>query len=318
MATIFKTLTANDIAETRTYIHEAIPITGALFSGSYDDDTLAIQPNIRNFDMYQSVYDYPYLSSSANHLMDITMGYSTDYAFAWSSSSYEYDKKTQVYDQMSQILVGYDATGSIKSFNIADTYYEAAMFFNFSRLLYKDEIKKGSFRLEHEGTQLVDLESTGSYFTNSPAGDYGILYEEGDTSATPFGLLYYQAGIAVLTDDVRAFVSGSGLSITGSATVWRDANENQTVQFSNTTELNSTIYFCRLNQNEFNMSSNPTYTSGSEILVKDGQHKTPPHAYVSTVGLYGADNSLLGVAKLSTPLKKSSENSLTIRCRADY
>ena len=37
----------------------------------------------------------------------------------------------------------------------------------------------------------------------------------------------------------------------------------QNVQFNNTTELNSTIYFCRANHQEFNYSTNPTYTNAS-------------------------------------------------------
>ena len=37
MATTFKTLTANDIVNTRTILHEAIPLTGTISSGTYTD-----------------------------------------------------------------------------------------------------------------------------------------------------------------------------------------------------------------------------------------------------------------------------------------
>ena len=71
MASSFKSLTNNDVTSTRTLLHEAIPITGALLSGTYNDN------NIKNFShgMFQSVYDYPYLSSSANHIFDISFGH---------------------------------------------------------------------------------------------------------------------------------------------------------------------------------------------------------------------------------------------------
>ena len=75
MATTFKTLLNSDIVTTKTLLHEAIPITGALVSGTYNrDGDLATELNIKNFShgMFQSVYDYPYLSSSANHILDIT------------------------------------------------------------------------------------------------------------------------------------------------------------------------------------------------------------------------------------------------------
>ena len=36
MATTFKTLTNNDVTSTRTLLHEAIPITGSIVSGTYN------------------------------------------------------------------------------------------------------------------------------------------------------------------------------------------------------------------------------------------------------------------------------------------
>ena len=89
------------------------------------------------------------------------------------------------------------------------------------------------------------------------------------------------------------------------------------MQFNNTTELNSTVYFCRANHNEFNYSSNPTYLSSSQIRVKESATDTPV-AYITTVGLYSDDNELLAVAKLSEPLKKDPTNELTLRVRLDY
>ena len=89
------------------------------------------------------------------------------------------------------------------------------------------------------------------------------------------------------------------------------------IYFANTTELNSTIYFCRANANEFNYSSNPTYLKNSQIRVKEVA-TDPPFSYITTVGLYGADNELLASAKLSEPLKKTSSNEFTLRVRLDY
>ena len=90
------------------------------------------------------------------------------------------------------------------------------------------------------------------------------------------------------------------------------------VDFNNTTELNSTIYFCRANNTEFNYSSNPTYLSSSEIVVKGSNPLADPVSYVTSVGLYSPDNELLAVAKLSEPLKKSPSNEITLKVRLDY
>ncbi len=81
MATTFKTFLNNDITTTKTLLHEAIPLTGTIASGTYGVlGTFGAEPNIKNYahGMFQSVYDYPYLSSSANHIYDLTVGFSNN------------------------------------------------------------------------------------------------------------------------------------------------------------------------------------------------------------------------------------------------
>ena len=137
-----------DVVATRTLLHEAIPLTGTIVSGTYGTE------NIKNYahGMFQSVYDYPYLSSSANHIFDITVGVSADSAL-YSSVTNQKAKKLNIYNQMAQVLVGYDHIGSIQRFDedgdimAGGTKLDDVMFMNFSRLLTKDEIKKGTFSL---------------------------------------------------------------------------------------------------------------------------------------------------------------------------
>ena len=346
MATTYKTLTNNDVASTRTLLHEAIPVTGTIVSGTYASDG-----NIKNYShgMFQSVYDYPYLSSSANQIFDITVGYASDSSLSGAAST-QNSKKINIYNQMAQVLVGHDATGSIMNFDqdgdiaAGGTKIKEAIFINFARLLAKDEIKKGSFEIKlmtgstpaarttATMATISDYQATTSYRTNSPAGEFGILYT---SSATPntnsgVGLVYYQAGVAVLTASIfdgeygnkgATYDTGSvdavltGSAISASADGLRNSLNN--LSFNNTTELNSTIYFCRANHNDFNYSSNPTYLSSSKIVVKD-QSIDSPVSYITTVGLYSADNELLAVAKLSEPIKKTPETELTLRVRLDY
>ena len=73
MASTFKTLLNDDVVNTRTLLHEAIPITGTIASGTYSDN------NIKTFShgLFESVYDYLYLSSSANHIFDLIYGCSS-------------------------------------------------------------------------------------------------------------------------------------------------------------------------------------------------------------------------------------------------
>jgi hypothetical protein len=89
------------------------------------------------------------------------------------------------------------------------------------------------------------------------------------------------------------------------------------ISYNNTTEINSTIYFCRTPYNKYNYSSNPTYTSGSKIRVKSVATDTPI-SYITTVGLYNSNNELLATAKLSEPLRKDNTSEITLRVRLDY
>ena len=383
MATSFKPIDfPHDIVTTRTLLHETVPITGTIVTGTYGTTATSTEfpaeENIKNYShgIFQSIFDYPHLSSSANHIFDITVGYSTGSVWATgepipNGDNAQNAKKLNIYNQMAQVLVGHDHTGSIKEFQIpgGDTISEA-YFISFSRLLTKDEIKKGSLTMSfgtgstfttahnYNGSPrtIYDYGDT-TYYTDSPAGDYAILTmsanpPDPEQGGKPVGLVYYQAGIVVLSASmfyvydsaqvqaaadhdndnyINMTGSGTGLakdddnlsfkhmlvssSISGTANALRHRLDN--IEFQNTTELNSTIHFCRLNHSEFNYSSNPTYLSSSKIQVKS-VNTDQPVAYFTTVGLYSTDNALLAVAKLSEPLKKTPENEITLRVRLDY
>ena len=115
------------------------------------------------------------------------------------------------------------------------------------------------------------------------------------------------------TAAAEAILTGSNIQTNADAIRHRFGND-----FNNTIELNSTIYFCNANHNEFNYSSNPTYLSSSSIRVKSGDAQNAPSSYITSVGLYSADNELLATAKVSEPLKKDPSSTLTLRVRLDY
>lgn len=373
MATSFKTFDpGKDSVITRNLLHEAIPITGTIVSGTYAEG------NIKNYShgMFQSVYDYPYLSSSANHIIDLSVGYAaaSSYSRSYGTTSQQ-KKKINIYNEMAQVLAGFDENGALRRFDedgdlTGGDKINNAFFINLTRLLSKDEIKKGSFSLTlGVGTPgvagysanvfggdltITDKSGSNGYKVNSPAGEYGILYATGsgntwDQSAGGYnarwdrgyakvGLLYYQAGIAVITSSVFGSLLSSSVSmsrvdlaavhasasvvgtmisssISGNCDNFRHRFKN--LSFNNTTELNSTVYFCRANNTDFNYSANPTYLSASKMVVKNNSQDVPV-SYMTTVGLYSADNELLAVAKLSEPLKKDPTTEFTVRVRLDY
>jgi hypothetical protein len=343
----------NDVTTTTTLLHEVIPMTGTILSGvygPYPDGT-----NIKTYThgMFESVYDYPYLSSSANHILDLTIGYDETSPLN-NAGAVQNTKKQNMYNQFAQLLLGYTSstTDSIRKFQAilsndnTSWVMKEVFFLSFSRLLTKDQIKRGSFSIAlgtgswgdtfgSGGSKTVTLSDlSASYGSNggvgtSNGGDYAVLYDPtkgGDPDQGGRGLIFYQAGIAVITSSVFNGEFGtapsdtvdkvlSGSAITGSTATLRHRVSN--ISYNNTTEINSSIYFCRVPFNEFNYSANPTYLSGSKIRVKNIETDSPV-SYITTVGLYNSAGEMLAVAKLSEPLRKDPTNDITIRVRLDY
>jgi len=197
---------------------------------------------------------------------------------------------------------------------------------------------------------LTDVGASTSIERSETGGDVGNIVLASNTAAA-VGLMYYQQGIAVLDmkkvfdgnqvmsgtisrvgSSTTADVSGSfipGFVTSASideiidhvATTRFGSGSNTCATFQNNTKLNSTLYFCRATADEFNYSTNPTYTdsSGRLVVVDAGAGRDEKSfAFVTTVGLYDANEELLAVAKLSRPVEKNDEKDLTFRVRLDF
>lgn len=197
-------------------------------------------------------------------------------------------------------------------------------------------------------TILTDIGSAvNRYF--SQGGEVATMVDSAATT-NALGLLYLDRGIMVL-DMSRSFdqarhVSGAidNVSSTGvgqvsasmcmfaaSASIddfvdhlcsTRFTGSNETaVTFQNVTNINSTIFFCRAAADEFNYSSNPTYTDEQNriVVIDNGQEvEQKSLTFITSIGMYDANDNLLSVAKLSRPVLKDDERDLTFKCRLDF
>jgi hypothetical protein len=190
-------------------------------------------------------------------------------------------------------------------------------------------------------------------------GQVGNLVDSANTANT-MGLIFYDRGICVLDlakiSSASQYMSGSIAAVTptsalvlGSAgtetagtskfipdfvvsasldniidhvcVVRMGSGSNTAITFQNVTNINSTLVFCNASADEFNYSSNPTYTdSDSRIVVieESAEDTQTAFSFVTKVGLYDAADTLLAVASLSRPVAKSNERDLTIRLRLDF
>jgi len=216
-------------------------------------------------------------------------------------------------------------------------------------------VGSGSYNL-HDGITsgsviFTDVGSGASIETSQAGGSVGNIVNSSNTSET-VGVLFYDYGIAVY--DMSKIVSASQMmsgtidavgASTGqtvlrgkfipdfvvSASIdnivdhiasTRFGSGSETFStFQNNTLINSTLYFCRATADEFNFSSNPTFTDseGKIVVIDSGQENLQKSfCFISTVGLYNANEELLAIAKLSRPVMKNDEKDLTFRVRLDF
>ena len=99
------------------------------------------------------------------------------------------------------------------------------------------------------------------------------------------------------------------------ATITQDTNA--VLGFKNEYIIYENEIRCKIGENDFNMSHNPTLTIDNLGALKDFALSSDFTPYVTTVGLYNDKNELLAVAKLAKPLPLSATADTTIVVRYD-
>lgn len=74
-------------------------------------------------------------------------------------------------------------------------------------------------------------------------------------------------------------------------------------------------YFCRVEADDFNYSSNYTYTSGSDGFFKYSYFENNPSSYITTIGLYNNQKELIAVGKLPRPIEKNDGRLYTFQVK---
>ena len=224
---------------TKDFVKESLVVTGSVISGTYPSHESTLS-NIKNDTLgyYQTVYDYPHLSQSANPLFDVTWGWRSGGVLGdkgrWgtltnpdpvSGTTTDVLAKNNIYNQMAALILGYDQTGSVRVFDLSGSFdtiqdesvMNSPVFINFSRLVMKDELKAGTFELKIDPGVYVSASMT--WATKLVITDDGDDLENGlkilrsrlDGTGNPMnvGILDRYRGIAVIQ------LSGSSISSAG-------------------------------------------------------------------------------------------------------
>lgn len=131
------------------------------------------------------------------------------------------------------------------------------------------------------------------------------------------------SGVAHFTGSLSEFLSSGSMDdiIDHFASTRFSGSDETAITFQNVTNINSTLFTINLGADEFNYSSNPTFTDENNriVVIDEGQEETQrSFTFITSVGFYDAYNNLLAVGKLSRPLLKNSERALTLMARLDF
>lgn len=322
----------DDFASLTTAVNETIAITGSIFSANANvkffkniaSGSAAIDLGGYN----QTVYDASPTSSLSSPLLDFTFGYATSSVYNVASTvTSSNDQKVKIYRQMAAALLGNpDAT-----FTIGGVSRKEAIFVLLKRNLMKDELKKGTVSLTINSSAPAQYSASdagaAASWQQALGGDYAALKYNGTGSEV--GQVWYNAGVMVLHPDSMygAVATWSGtktlINIQSSGTINQVIDgfraKTERIDLNNQTNLQSSIYFCRAFNSEFNYSSNPTFVDDNGLIrVTSGSNVLTTHTYVTTIGLYDENDSLIAVGKTNRPVLKGPESEAIFRLRLDY
>lgn len=174
------------------------------------------------------------------------------------------------------------------------------------------------------------ITTSGSYKDD---GEGRLQRINSDGSLIYVGNVIYEHGMIILTGGTRTEATNEmgaqygeneyGNGIYGGRTVGNNdifnfvRDTNITCSFSSSYTIYETQYKCTIGESEFNVSQNPSISSGSEGALLDFSTKDYFSPYVTTVGLYNDQRDLLAVAKLGQPLATSATTDTSILINLD-
>jgi len=213
-------------------------------------------------------------------------------------------------------------------------------FISFQRARQREKVDPGNWELHLDsGGAKVKLIDDSGASTNPTVNAGGRVFNvvSGTIAAgieTPaaseagdgaYGLFYPDLGIILLNaqklDDDVADITTSRSSDTfdnNPQKLYNSIVQGAYFQARREEEISSTNYFCRVNNRNFNFSTNPTFATASDGSFTQATFFKDPKTFITQVGLYNDANELLAIAKLSKPILKSYSREAIIKVKLDF
>jgi hypothetical protein len=299
---------------------------------------------------YYEIFDGISTNSTSEAQFSVTYGHN---AGSGSLGQNEDSPSNAIYSQYAQILL----PDQQRTFTFNDVSSEQIYAININRARIKDRLDPGNFQLnlaELSGSAEL-IYNTGSNLAVSSSNKIiKLIDDSGDTQQaatqigrtynlvsgsilngvyspkTYYGQVFPEQGVIILNADTMDTTLSFG-SVTASNTNGDNAfklltsisgaaaiNSNYGFAARNEERVQSTYYFVRAKNGEYNFSNNPSFVTGSNGAFRQPTFANNPKSYITTVGLYNSSQELLAVAKLSQPILKSFSNEVLVKVKLDF
>ena len=299
---------------------------------------------------YYEIFDGISTNSTSEAQFSVTYGHN---AGSGSLGQNEDSPSNAIYSQYAQILL----PDQQRTFTFNDVSSEQIYAININRARIKDRLDPGNFQLnlaELSGSAEL-IYNTGSNLTVSSSNKIiKLIDDSGDTQQaatqigrtynlvsgsilngvyspkTYYGQVFPEQGVIILNADTMDTALSFG-SVTASNTNGDNAfklltsisgaaaiNSDYGFAARNEERVQSTYYFVRAKNGEYNFSNNPSFVTGSNGAFRQPTFANNPKSYITTVGLYSSAQELLAVAKLSKPILKSFSNEVLVKVKLDF
>lgn len=172
---------------------------------------------------------------------------------------------------------------------------------------YGFEIKPSSVNITNYSGSTTNYR----YYTDEKVEDeWGTIV----SSSATHGYVFYRQGLIVMTNtgsnNQHTFLGDGNWNYT--------SNKGFTVNYKATKAIDEISLNCHIGKDEFNVTTNASVLESTSSFVRQGfvtQSSFSP--YITTIGLYNDNDEMMAVAKLGSPLKKSTITDLLINVKFD-
>ena len=192
-----------------------------------------------------------------------------------------------------------------------DKFYKTGSFVSIPQSQFGDRIKRSSFTLTDNSTSAtIKIIDDGNGNLYAPNASFSQSVNALSSSDNYVGNIFYDVGIFAITETASYDGTNNYSDVTSGT---------YTVTYKGARDISTHEWSCDTLPNEMNLTENITiFKPGGAGDLKDNLTSSLFPTYITEVGLYDDKKNLMGLARLSKPIPKSTKIPMRFYVRMDY